>query len=233
MVSEESGVPSGSDTQMRPRMLPMFVEMAFDAGIPWGCYQLSMTYLSHSEVVALLVASIFPALKSLYGLLRRREFDPVNVLILSGLLFGLAALWVGGSARLLLVRESLFTGAFGLACLVSLLLPSRRPLMFFFGRFFAAGRDPVRRAWFDQSWQYPSARRAHRRITLVWGLLFVGEFSFRVLLIYTVSPATVLAVSPIVLGTATLLMVLWTFAYAARSRKAGAAARKAGAVASD
>ncbi len=215
----------GFAASQRPGVLPMMREMAIDAGIPFGCYWLSMHYFSRSEVVALLVASIFPTLKSLHGLLRRRELDPISVLILVGLLFGLAALLVGGSAKLLLIRESLFTGAFGLACLVSLLFRSRHPVMFYFGRFFAAGSDPLRRARFDQLWQYQGFRRVQRIMTLVWGLVFVGEFTVRVALIYTVSPPTVLAVSPIVLGSATLLTVLWTFSYAARARKAGAAAR--------
>ncbi len=218
-------VNDGFGPPQRPSVRPMMVEMAIDAGIPFGCYWLSMHYFSRSEVVALLVASIFPTLKSLYGVLRRRELDPISVLILAGLLFGLAAMLVGGGATLLLVRESLFTGAFGLACLVSLLFRSRRPVMFYFGRFFAAGSDPVRRARFDQLWQYASFRRVQRIMTLVWGLVFVGEFTVRVVLIYTVSPAAVLAVSPIVLGSATLLTVLWTVSYAARARKAGAAAR--------
>ena len=215
----------GFGPPQRPSVRPMLLEMAIDAGIPFGCYWLSMHYLSHSEVVALLVASIFPTVKSLFGVLRRRTLDPISVLILAGLLFGLAALLVGGGAKLLLVRESLFTGAFGLACLVSLLFRSRRPVMFYFGRFFAAGSDPVRRTRFDQLWQYPSFRRVQRIMTLVWGLVFVGEFTVRVVLIYTLSPATVLAVSPIVLGSASLLTVLWTINYAARARKAGAAAR--------
>lgn len=215
----------GFGSSQRPGVRPMMLEMALDAAIPFASYWLSMRYLSRSEVVALLVASIFPTLKSLHGLLRRRELDPISVLILIGLLFGLAALLVGGSAKLLLIRESLFTGVFGLACLVSLLFRSRRPVMFYFGRFFAAGSDPVRRARFDGLWQYEGFRRVQRIMTLVWGLVFVGEFTVRVVLIYTVSPATVLAVSPIVLGSATLLTVLWTFSYAARARKAGAAAR--------
>jgi hypothetical protein len=210
-------------------MLPMMREMLIDAGIPWVCYQASMAYVSHSEVVALMIASVFPTLKTLYGLRRRREFDPVSLVILAGLLFGLVALMFGGGAKLLLVRESLFTGAFGVACLGSLLLRSRRPVMFYFGRFFAAGNDPRTRAEFDQYWQYPSFRRVQRIITLVWGLVFVGEFTLRVVFIYTLSPATVLAVSPLVLGGATLLTVLWTFSYAVRARKAGIARRAAAA----
>jgi hypothetical protein len=66
-------------------------------------------------------------------------------------------------------------------------------------------------------------------MTLVWGLVFVGEFALRVVFIYTLSPATVLAVSPLVLGGASVLTMLWTFRYAARARKAGAARRAAAA----
>ncbi len=215
------GEPPGA--QQRPNVMRMMLEIVIDAGIPTGCYWLSMSYLSHSEVVGLLVASIFPTLKSSYGLLRRRELDPLSVVILCGLVFGVAVLFVGGGAKMLLVRESLFTGAFGLACLISLGFRSHRPLMFFFGRFFAAGNDPARRAWFDQLWQYPRFRHAQRIITLVWGLVFIGEFMLRIALIFTVSPGTVLAVSPIVLGAATLLTMFWTFSYVARSRKAHAA----------
>jgi hypothetical protein len=194
----------------------MVWEIGLNVAIPMVCYQLSKQYLSSSEFTALLLASVLPTLKSIYDVVRRREIDPVSVVVLLGIAAGIVALAFGGSYKLLLLRESLFTGVFGLICLCSLLLPSRRPLMFFFGRVFATGNDPVRRAAFDAAWQYPDARHRHRVITLVWGLLFIAEFAFRAVLIYTVSPATVLAASPLVLGAATILLILWTFRYAAR-----------------
>jgi uncharacterized membrane protein len=226
--TSDPGVPVAEGAR-RPAVLPVMREMIIDAAIPWACYQGSMAYVSHSEAVALLIASVFPMVKTLYGLRRRRQLDPVSVVILAALLFGLGALWFGGGAKLLLVRESLFTGVFGVACLVSLLWRSRRPVMFYFGRFFAAGSDPRKRAEFDQYWQYPGFRRVQRIITLVWGLVFVGEFTLRVVLIYTLSPATVLAVSPFVLGGASVLCTFWTFSYVARARKAGDARRAAAA----
>lgn len=202
----------------RPPVLPMVWEIGLNVAIPMICYQLSKQYLSSSEFTALLLASVFPTLKSVHDVLRRHELDPVSVVVLLGIAAGIAAMTFGGSYKVLLLRESLFTFVFGLACLGSLLLPSRRPLMFYFGRVFATGNDPVRRAAFDASWQYPLARHRHRVITLVWGLLYIAEFAFRAVLIYTVSPGTVLAVSPIVLGGATIFAVLWTFRYAARRR---------------
>lgn len=214
-------VPAG-----RPPILPIMWDIGLNVIIPMACYRLSKQYVSPSEFTALLFASIYPTLKSIYDVIRHRELDPVSVVVLLGIGSGIAALLFSGSYKILLLRESLFTFVLGLACLVSLLLPSR-PLMFYFGRVFATGNDPVRRAEFDASWQYSAARRSHRVVTLVWGLLFVAEFAFRALLIYTVSPATVLAVSPIVLGTATVLVILWTFRYGARARQRGLARRNA------
>ena len=198
----------------------MLRDIAIDAGVPIVCYWLSMAFISHSEVVALIVASVFPLLKSLYELLQRRRLDPISMAILLGLMVGLGALFIGGSTQLLLLRESLFTGGFGLACLASLLFRSRRPLMFFFARFSAAGSDPALCAWYDQLWENAGFRRMQRIITLVWGLVLVGEFTLRVVLIYTVSPATVLVVSPTVMGVASLLTIIWTMKYGARAGKA-------------
>lgn len=216
----ESGPRSG-----RPPILPMVLDIGLNIVIPMICYQLSKRYISTSEYTALLLATVYPMLKSVYDLVRRRELDPVSVVVMLGIGASIAGVAAGGSYKLLLLRESLFTAAFGVACLGSLLLPSRKPLMFYFGRVFATGNDPVRRAEFDATWQYPQARRAHRLVTLVWGLLFVCEFTFRVVLIYTVSPATVLVVSPIVLNTATILVIVWTFSYAGRARRRGMAER--------
>lgn len=206
----------------RPLFLPMIWEIGLNVAIPMACYHLSKRYVSPSEFTALLFASIFPTLKSIYDVWRRRELDPVSIVVLLGIGAGIAALLLGGSYKVLLLRESLFTFVFGLVCLWSLVPPSPRPLMFYFGRVFATGNDPLRRAAFEASWQYPQARRRHRVITLVWGLFYVAEFAFRVVLIYTVSPATVLAVSPIVLGGATILVILWTFRYGSAGRRLSA-----------
>jgi hypothetical protein len=126
------------------------------------------------------------------------------------------ALFLGGSPRLLLVRESLFTGAFGFACFFSLGLP--RPIMFYFARHFIAGTDPQLQARFNGGWQLREVRFCHRLITAVWGSVFVGELILRIVLIYSVSAATVLVVSPILLGTLTIAAMVWAFGYGHRVR---------------
>jgi len=140
----------------------------------------------------------------------------VALVSLASIAVSMIAVALGGSPKLLLIRESFFTGAFGIACLVSLALP--RPLMFYFGRHFTAGRDAASIAEFDSGWQRSEFRHVARLITVVWGVASLLEFLVRVALVYTLSPAAVLVVSPIILGGPLIATIVWTFAYIRRMR---------------
>jgi hypothetical protein len=192
-------------------------DIALNAIFPLILYKLSKRYISPSEFTALAVATAFPLGKSIFDVVKRRRLDPVSVIVLLGILVGAAALLVGGSPRLLLVRESLFTAAFGLACLGSLLLP--RPMMFYFGRYFLAGNDPLKRRRYEAAWALAEVRFASRLITTVWGSVYLGEFAIRVALILLVPVAWVLVISPVLLGSLTLVTIVWTFRYAKRARE--------------
>src|SRR5579859_6778789 len=117
----------------RPPLGGIVWGIVLNAVIPVILYKLSKRYISPSELTALILATTFPIGKSIFDVARRGQVDPISIVVLIGIATDGVALLLGGSARLLLVRESLFTGAFGLACFVSLLLP--RPLMFYFGRY--------------------------------------------------------------------------------------------------
>lgn len=205
-------------TTSRPAIVSLAWDVALNATIPVACYSLAKRFVSPSELTALVIATLFPLLKSGYDLVQRHEVNPVTVLVLLGTITSILALFLGGDPRILLVRESLFTGAFGIACLVSLSFP--RPIMFYFGRYFMAGRDQQRRATFDARWQFPAVRHAHRLVTSVWGLVYTGEFVLRVVLVYSLSAPVVLVVSPVMLGLATIFTIIWTFWYANKVREA-------------
>jgi hypothetical protein len=204
---------------------PLLGDIVLNATIPAALFFFAKSFISPSQLNALLWATTFPLLKSAYDLTKRRGLDPVALLILLGLVASVIAVLFGGDPHLLLIRESFFTGAFGLACLISLLFP--RPIMFYFGRYFMAGPDPVKRATFDARWQNPIARRAHRLVTVTWGLVYVGEFVLRVALVYTLPAPAVLAISPFSTGLATAGTIVWTFWYARKVRsRIGAGATK-------
>lgn len=190
--------------------------IVLNAVFPVILYKLSRRYLSPSEFTALVVAALFPLGKNVFDLVSRRQLDPIGIVVLLGLVADGIAMLFGGSPRLLLIRESMFTGAFGLACFFSLLLP--RPMMFYFSRFFIAGSDPERQARFNSSWQLPDVRYSHRLITVVWGTVFLGELITRILLIYWLSAALVLVISPILMGVLTIITMIWAFSYGHRVR---------------
>lgn len=209
---------SGSDPNQinRPPVGNIVWGIVLNAVIPVILYKLSKRYYSPSEFTALVVAALFPIGKSGFELIYRRQLDPISILVLLGIGTDSVALLLGGSPRLLLVRESLLTGVFGLACFFSLLLP--RPLMFYFARYFVAGTDPVRQTRFNAAWQFPEVRFCHRLTTTVWGCVFVGELVVRIILIYNLPAAVVLVVSPILIGVLTIGTMVWAFAYGQRVR---------------
>jgi hypothetical protein len=200
----------------RPPLRGIVWGIILNAAFPVILYKISKRYVSSSELTALLIATTFPLGKSIVDLARRGQMDPISIVVLLGIVTDGFALLLGGSARILLLRESMFTGAFGLACFISLLLP--RPLMFYFGRYFMAGNDLERQARFNTSWQLREVRFCHRLITSVWGCVFVGELLVRIALIYNSSAATVLVVSPFLIGTVTIATMVWAFSYGHRVR---------------
>ena len=212
MSSSSSTRPQTATTQaVRPPIGGIIWGIVLNAAVPIVLYKLSKRYYSPSELTALVVAALFPLGKSLFDLVRRRQLDPIAIVVLLGIVTDGIALLFGGNPRVLLIRESMFTGAFGVACFLSLLLP--RPMMFYFSRHFIAGTDPTRQARFNAAWQFREVRFCHRLITTVWGGVFVGELILRIILIYQLPAAMVLIISPILIGVLTTVTTVWAFWY--------------------
>lgn len=187
-----------------------------NGALPLATYLLLKQY-HYSDLIALSASVLFPVIGTIMSIVRQRTLDLIAALALMGIAVSMLAVFLGGNPRLLLIRESFITGALGIACFVSLLF--KRPLMFYFGRYFATANDPARIAQYNGLWQYPSFRFVNRVITVVWGVAYTGEFILRIILVYTVPPAVVLAVSPLMQGGLTILTIAWTFAYARRAAR--------------
>ncbi|HEY4383889.1 MAG TPA: VC0807 family protein [Ktedonobacteraceae bacterium] len=210
---------STSITPQGFNMRGLLVSIGLNVAVPLLLYSLSKRYISQSEVVALSISSIFPLITSIYGIIRHRQLDIIATVFLLGVIAGLLGTLVDGNVKILLIRESFFTGAFGLVCFVSLLF--RRPLMYYVGMQMMADNDPVKKARFARQAEYPYGLFVHRLITTVWGCAFVGEFVIRVVLVYTLSTVAVLAISPILLGGITIATFIWTFAYVRYATRKG------------
>ena len=93
----------------RPPVSGIVWGLVLNAIIPVALYNVSRRYMSPSEFIALVVASTFPFGKSIFDLMRLAQVDPISIVVLLGIATDDVAFLLGGSPRLLLVRESLFT----------------------------------------------------------------------------------------------------------------------------
>lgn len=129
----------------------------------------------------------------------------------------IVAALISSSAQLLLIRESALGAVFGLVLLISLFWPCS--LFFYIARHFRAGNNPVAVALFNQSWNNLRMRSAYRLVTLVWSVGTLAEFALRIYMVYTLSIATVLALSSIVFPAIYIAMGIWTMWHLMRVRK--------------
>jgi hypothetical protein len=215
-AGETSEPPSVPAMSLRGSLRDIGRSLLINGAVPLLIYTvLSSRHVP--DITALSVAAVVPAIDGIVTVVRKRRIDLISALALAGIAVSIVAVLIGGDPRLLLIRESFLTAALGVACFVSFLLP--RPLMFYFGRYFATGDDPVKVARYNVLWRYPYFRHVNRVITVVWGVAYMGEFLLRVVMVYRLSIQQVLALSPVVFNALTIGVILWTFAYARHARQ--------------
>ncbi len=190
---------------------------------------LGFLVLDHEHVgtvTALTIVAIFPVAAILYGWVRTHHTDALSIVSLLFIVLGIATSFITGSARFLLLKESVFTGVFGLVFLGSLL--RERPLGFYFGRQFVARGDPARTARWDDLWQYPGFRHSQRVITAVWGVGWILDAAIRVVLVFMLSVTVFMVVSQVMFFCVFIGLFMWMMAYARRKKRESDAARAQG-----
>lgn len=152
-----------------------------------------------SDAIGLMVVSVFPIAQMAWDRFYHGRRDPISILILIAILLGVVlGLTLNGNTLLLKIRQSAFTGLFGVACLVSMAFP--RPLMFLLGREFASGGDPEKRAAFSARWHLPTMPRRFRTVTLVWAVGLMCETTAQTVMALGLPTQTFLVLNQIVSG---------------------------------
>lgn len=193
----------------------MLPGILIDGFSPFIIYMLCKHFLPVSDTFALSVGALVPAIRTISSLIRERHINIVSTMTLIGIVGSMAAVLIGGSPQLLLIRESFVGGLMGVAFLVSLLF--RRPLVFLFAQHMRAGNDPVERKAFDARWEAPRQRFAFRLMSVVWGLVLLGELALRIVLVLTLPIPVVLGISTILFPAILLSMIAWTLFYLRRA----------------
>jgi hypothetical protein len=188
----------------------MLPDLVIDGALPAIAYQILSRH-GVAAVPALTAGAIFPAANIIRKFVATRRLDLIGAIVLVFIAIGVASSLLSGSVIFILIKESFITGLVGLLFLSSLLW--RRPIFFYLARQFAAGEDPERLAWWHGLWDRPRFRTIMRTMTVVWGVGYVLEAGIRVVFALTLTPGTVVIVSPIMAVGTTIILILWTRKY--------------------
>jgi hypothetical protein len=193
------------------KLRPGFVlELAVNFLLPWLAYRFALPHLG--ETGALIASAVPPIVWSLIELIRFRRVDALSVMVVAGIVLSVAAMALGGSPRMLLLRESLVSGAVGVVFLLS--LPMRRPLIFYLARATVAREMEGGAARFEALWrERPALVSAMRLMTLVWGVGLTGETVLRAWMALTWPIERFLVVSPFIGYGIYGALALWTLWY--------------------
>jgi hypothetical protein len=208
--------------KLRPALV---AELAVNLLLPWAAYRLAMPHWG--EVGGLIASAVPPIVWSVVELARFRRVDALSAIVLLGIALSLGVMALGGSPRMLLMRESLVSGLIGIAFLGSLF--RKRPLVFYLARATLARETPEGVARFDLLWrERPRFVSAMRMLTAVWGVGLVSETALRGWMAMTWPIERFLIVSPLIgYGIFSALMA-WTFWYRTRLRRIGSTSEPLG-----
>lgn len=199
--------------KIRPGMI---VELGVNFVLPWAAYKLALPHWG--ELGALYASAVPPIAWSLIEFARTKRIDALSVLVVLGIVLSIVLMALGGSPKLLLLRESMASGAIGAVFLVSLLM--KRPLTFYLARATVARESEGGAARFEGLWEArPELRRSVRLMTLVWGLGLVAENGVRSWLAWNWPVERFLVVSPFVAYGIYGALTVWTFLYRKRMKQ--------------
>jgi len=205
------------------QMLPTLI---FDVALPIVIFNVLSRY-GIPTLWALVAGGLSPALNNLRLWAKSRRIEPLGIIVMTFLAVGTAASLISGSVFFALIKDSFLTATFGLICLGSLF--AQRPLLFYINRQFVAGDDPARLEWWNGLWELPDFRAAMRLVTAVWGVTYLIEAALRVGLALVLSPAQVVAISPIMAFGVLVALIAWTRRYLLAIRERRLRAQQQGA----
>ena len=170
----------------------------FDVGGTISVFFILSPHFAASSIVPLLAASVVPIAGIIFNVVKKRRVDMIGSIVLLALLASIAGAVFGGSQRLLLLRESLSTGAFGLALSISPIFP--KPIGYYVVRHFIKAHESSHGLCFERLYESRRFRGTLRNMTFFWGLLLLLEFGLRVFMIMTLPVAIVVSASPLILN---------------------------------
>jgi uncharacterized membrane protein len=190
------------------RALNLAMEVAANVIGPWAVFTLLDGRLGDTN--ALIASALPPLIWSVIELARSRRVDALSAVVLAGILLTLAATLLGGSPRLLQIRENAVTGLIGVVFLATLYL--KRPLIYHLACATFARQNPESARRLEVFAATPRGVLFFRNLTLFWGLGLIAQTAVLVWLAFIWPIGRFLLLSPLIgYGLLGLLVVgtLW------------------------
>jgi hypothetical protein len=195
--------PAGLDRSRLRALAPIAV---FDIAGPLAVYYL-VRMTGGSQVMALILSGIVPAVGILVGVIRSRHVPAIGILVLLGIIAGSVLGLLTHNPKLVLMEGSVSTFVLGIACFASLL--TGKPLMFAIISE-TIGAESAKGRLLQQAWTSPQARPLFTRITTVWGVALLAEVVTRAIIIQTISAGSALLLLKVMPYLLTGMLLHWT-----------------------
>lgn len=190
-------------------ILNLLPELAANFLAPYLVYE--ALYKHYGDTNALMASIAPPLLWSLYELIKTRRIDALSAVVIASIVFTVVATAMGGSARMIQIRDALVTGAIGILFLLSLVL--ERPLIFHLAQAtFARKPDPGMPA-LETLWNLPGVPMVFQMITIVWGIGLVVQTALLCFLAWIWPISRYLLISPFIGYGVFGGLMLWSFWY--------------------
>jgi hypothetical protein len=167
------------------------------------------------ETPALIASAVPPLLWSMVELARTRRVDAISLAVVASILLTIIATAMGGSPKLIQIRDAMVTGAFGVMFLASLALP--RPLIFFLARAAMARNTEAGLEAYEAIWHRPGVPAVFRWLTVLWGVGLVAQTGALCWLAWIWPIPRYLLVAPVISAAIFAGLMLASLAYIARN----------------
>jgi hypothetical protein len=205
-MNTSAGPHHGLMSNGRQGIASVLVRLVVNLAAPVLIYLLLRPHL-HSDITALVIGAAIPILYTAVVFVWRRRVDAIGVVAIVCFVIGLLlAIATGGNELVFKLREDIWTGPLGLACLISLAV--RRPLVFVVLQVIARRNTQI-----AERIQRPQARRVGTVSTGVIGAILLVHAVLLVILALTTSTTTFLSlsrpISLVVVGGGLVGLVWW------------------------
>ncbi|MFG3529125.1 VC0807 family protein [Streptomyces sp. NPDC047917] len=185
----------------RNALLDSLMPLLVDVGVPLASYY-ALKAAGLGTFAALAWSSVLPAVRTVWGVVRKRRLNGLAALIVTVNVVSLLTSLAVGDPRLMLAKDSGVSSVIGLVILVTAL--KGQPMMTAGVRPWLVKGDAAK----DRAWQRLAAgsaafRRAEIRFSAVWGAALLGECVLRAVGAYTLPVETM-----VWLGTVVMVMTL-------------------------